>query len=99
MLERRTENTHLELLMAKRVVRPYDPKQLLPMPTDLRQWLPTDHTVYLLGDIIDQLDLSPITAVYDQGDGGGPPEADPTIQSCSPSSCSTPTPRASSPLG
>jgi transposase len=79
MLERRTENAYLELLMAKRVLRPYDPKQPLPLPADLRQWLPTDHTVYLLGDIVDQLDLSPITAVYDQGDGGGNPPYHPEM--------------------
>lgn len=79
MLERCTENPHLELLMAERVFRPYDPNQPLPLPADLRQWLPTDHTVYLLGDIVDQLDLSPITAVYDQGDGGGNPPYHPEM--------------------
>lgn len=65
--------------MAERVFRPYDPKQPLPLPADLRQWLPADHTVYLISDIIDQLDLSPITTVYDQGDGGGNPPYHPVL--------------------
>ena len=65
--------------MAKRVLRPYDPNQPLPLPADLRQWLPTDHTVYLVSDIVDQLDLSPITSVYDQGDGGGNPPYHPEM--------------------
>lgn len=65
--------------MAKRVLRPYKPDQALPLPPDLRQWLPTDHTVYLVSDIVDQLDLSPITSVYDQGDGGGNPPYHPEM--------------------
>ncbi len=65
--------------MAKRVFRLYDPERPLPMPTDLRQWLPADHTAYLVSDIVDQLDLSPITSVYDQGDGGGNPPYHPAM--------------------
>jgi len=65
--------------MAQRVTRPYEPGRPLPLPADLRAWLPEDHTVYLLSDIIDQLDLSPITAVYDQGDGGGNPPYHPVL--------------------
>lgn len=65
--------------MAKRVFRPYEPDRPLPLPPDLRQWLPADHAVYLLSDLVDQLDLSPITAVYDQGDGGGNPPYHPGL--------------------
>ena len=65
--------------MAKRVTRPYEPGRPLPLPADLRAWLPADHTVYLLSDIVDQLELSPITAVYDQGDGGGNPPYHPVL--------------------
>ena len=74
-----TRITHLELLMAKRVFRPYDPDRPLPLPPDLRQWLAADHTVYLLSDLVDQLDLSPILSVYDQGDGGGNPPYHPVL--------------------
>ena len=65
--------------MAKRAFRPYDPDQPLPLPPDLRQWLPADHLVYLLSDIVDQLDLSPILVVYEQGDGGGNPPYHPVL--------------------
>ena len=57
--------------MATRVFRPYDPSAPLPLPPDLRAWLPPDHTVYLLSDLLDELDLTPILASYAQGDGGG----------------------------
>jgi transposase len=65
--------------MAKRVFRPYEPERPLPLPPDLRQWLPADHMVYPLSDLVDHLDLSPITAVCDQGDGGGNPPYHPVI--------------------
>jgi transposase len=65
--------------MAKRVFRPYEPDRPLPLPPDLRQWLPADHLVYLLSDLVDHLDLSPITSVYDQGDGGGNPPYHPVM--------------------
>jgi transposase len=65
--------------MAPRTFRPYDPDRPLPLPPDLRTWLPPDHTVYLLGDILDQLDLTPILASYEQGDGGGNPPYHPVL--------------------
>jgi transposase len=65
--------------MAKRMFRTYDPDRPLPLPPDLRAWLPPDHTVYLLGDILDQLDLTPILASSEQGDGGGDPPYHPVL--------------------
>jgi transposase len=68
-----------ERAMARRVFRPYDPDRPVAGPADLRTWLPPDHDVYLLSDLVDQLDLAPITAVYDQGDGGGNPPYHPVL--------------------
>jgi transposase len=65
--------------MAKRVSRPYEPDRPVPLPPGLRQWLPADHAADLLGDIVDQLDLSPIPAAYDAGDGGGNPPYHPAL--------------------
>src|SRR6266567_549194 len=65
--------------MAKRVFRPYDPGQPLVLPPDLRDWLPPEHLAYLVGDIVDQLDLSPILSVYERGDGGGNPPYHPAL--------------------
>jgi transposase len=65
--------------MAPRAFRPYDPDQPVPGPADLRDWLPPDHAVYLLSDLVDALDLGAITAVYHRGDGGGNPPYDPVL--------------------
>jgi transposase len=65
--------------MAPRVFRPYDPAAPLPGPPDLRDWLPPDHAVYLLSDLVDELDLRAITEVYDRGDGGGNPPYHPVL--------------------
>src|SRR5919199_91889 len=65
--------------MAKRAFRPYEPDQPLPLPPALRQWLRGDPLAYLLSDIVDQLDLTPILAAYEQGDGGGNPPYHPVL--------------------
>ena len=53
--------------------RPYDPDQQLLLPAALREWLPDDHLAYFISDVVDQLDLSEITARYDRESRGGPP--------------------------
>jgi len=58
--------------MAK-TYRPYVPEQDLLLPPSLRDWLPEDHLAYFVSDLIDQLDLSAITAVYDDEERGYPP--------------------------
>ena len=58
--------------MAK-TYRPYVPEQDLLLPPSLRDWLPEDHLVYFVSDLIDQLDLSAITAVYEDEERGYPP--------------------------
>ena len=52
---------------------PYDPDQQLLLPAALQEWLPPDHLAYFISDVADQLDLSDITARYEQERRGGPP--------------------------
>ena len=52
---------------------PYDPEQQLLLPQALQEWLPEDHLAYFISDIVDQLDLSEITARYEGERRGGPP--------------------------
>ena len=52
---------------------PYDPDQQLLLPAALQEWLPEDHLVYFISDVVDQLDLSEITARYEGERRGGPP--------------------------
>ena len=52
---------------------PYDPDQQLLLPAALQEWLPDDHLAYFISDVVDQLDLSSITARYEGERRGGPP--------------------------
>ena len=52
--------------------RPYDLDQQLLLPAALQEWLPTDHLAYFISDIVDQMDLSEITARYEEQRGGPP---------------------------
>ena len=58
--------------MAK-TYRPYVPEQDLLLPPSLREWLPEDHLAFFVSDLIDQLDLSVITTVYEDEERGYPP--------------------------
>jgi len=58
--------------MAK-TYRPYLPEQDFLLPPSLREWLPEDHLAYFVSDLIDHLDLSAITAVYEDEERGYPP--------------------------
>lgn len=53
--------------------RAYLPEQDLLLPPSLRQWLDEDHLVYFVSDVVDQLDLSAIHAVYEREKRGQPP--------------------------
>lgn len=53
--------------------RPYEPDQLFLLPPSLNDWLPSDHLVFFVRDVLDAIDLSPITKVYEQDDRGYPP--------------------------
>ena len=52
---------------------PYEPNQQLLLPAALREWLPDDHLAYFISDVVDQLELSEITARYERESRGGPP--------------------------
>ena len=58
--------------MAK-TYKTYLPEQDLLLPPSLRDWLPENHLVYCVSDVVDQLDLSAIESVYEEGDRGQPP--------------------------
>src|SRR5215467_181898 len=53
--------------------RSYQPDQDLLLPPSLRDWLPEDHLVYFVSDVVDQLDLAAIHAVYEDEQRGQPP--------------------------
>jgi transposase len=58
--------------MAK-TYRPYVPEQDLLLPPSLRDWLPENHLAFFVSDLIDHLDLSAITAEYEDEERGYPP--------------------------
>ena len=47
--------------------RAYLPEQKLLLPPSLQDWLPDNHLVYFVSDVVDQLDLSAIEKVYERG--------------------------------
>jgi transposase len=53
--------------------RAYERDQLLLLPPDMTQWLPQDHLVYFIRDVVHELDLSAIYAGYNGSKGGQPP--------------------------
>jgi hypothetical protein len=55
--------------MAK-TYRLYVPEQDLLLPPSLRYWLPEGHLAYFVSDVVDQLDLSAITTVYEDEERG-----------------------------
>jgi len=58
--------------MAK-TYRSYCPDQMLLLPPSLRDWLPENHLVYFVSDVVDQLDITEIESVYEKDDRGQPP--------------------------
>ena len=51
----------------------YEPDQQLLLPAALQEWLPDDHLAYFISDVVDQLDMSDVTARYERERRGGPP--------------------------
>ena len=53
--------------------KPYQPEQDLLLPPRLKDWLPEKHLVYFVSEVVDELDLSKIEAVYEKEERGQPP--------------------------
>jgi transposase len=58
--------------------RPYYPNEDLLLPPSLRDWLPENHLAYFVNDVVDNLDLSAMDAVYG-GEKRGQPPYDPQM--------------------
>lgn len=52
--------------------RDYEPNQTLLLPPSLKEWLPSDHLVHFIDEVVEELDLSAIYASYRE-DRGYPP--------------------------
>jgi transposase len=60
--------------------KPYTPDQLLLLPPALQDWLPEGHLALFISDVVDHaLDLTPILAPYETGDGRGQPPYHPAL--------------------
>jgi transposase len=53
--------------------RPYYPDEDLLLPPSLREWPPENHLSYFVSDVVDNLDLSAMDAVYGNEKRGQPP--------------------------
>ena len=53
--------------------RSYEPDQTFLFPPRISEWLPDDHQVYFVMDVVRELDLSAIYGDYDGSKGGMPP--------------------------
>jgi transposase len=53
--------------------RPYDPDRMFLLSPSLLEWLPKDHLVFFVRDLLDKIDLSPIMSVYQEEERGFPP--------------------------
>src|SRR5213593_3413470 len=53
--------------------RPYLPDQEFLLPPSLRDWLPENHLVYFVSDVVDHVNLSAMDAVYGEEQRGQPP--------------------------
>ena len=53
--------------------RPYLPEQGFLLPPSLREWLPENHLVYFVSDVVDHLNLAALDAAYGDEQRGQPP--------------------------
>jgi hypothetical protein len=47
--------------------KPYQPEQELSFPPSLKDWLPKKHVAHFASDVVDELDLEGVYAVYERG--------------------------------
>ena len=59
--------------MGKKRYRTYEPEQDFLLPPSLREWLPEHHLAYFVSDVIDQVDLTAMDAIYGDEQRGQPP--------------------------
>lgn len=57
----------------------YNPDQMYLLPPSLKEWLPQNHLAYFVSDVVDQLDLSGIMKLYEEGSGRGQPAYHPAM--------------------
>ena len=62
----------VEVVGMKERFRDYEPDQGLILPPSLGDWLPKDHFVYFVLDVVEQLDLTAIYASYEERRGQPP---------------------------
>lgn len=58
---------------------PYDPDQQFLLPPSMREWVPEDHLVWFVSDLVDSLDLSGVLSAYEKGDLRGRPGYNPVM--------------------
>lgn len=59
--------------LMRKPYKPYQPEQSFLFPPNIKDWLPEDHLVYFVSDVVDQLNLSQIEAYYEKDSRGQPP--------------------------
>ena len=59
--------------MCDRTFRPYDPEQPFLLPPTLQEWLPAEHLVYFISDLVESLELTAILSWYDKPTRGTVP--------------------------
>jgi len=60
-------------LQGMKTFKPYEPDQILLLPPALQDWLPKDHLVYFVSQVVESLDLSSIRNRYEKELRGYPP--------------------------
>jgi transposase len=53
--------------------RPFEPDQMFLLPPSLTEWLPKNHLVFFIREVLDEMDLRPITNEYEDEERGYPP--------------------------